>query len=181
MLTGRSTDFVSVSKQIFPSLRDCLRGDFWEATDWKFCSDTKQVREVFQTYEVKILPSNRWTDWEERKIYYVKMLLLVAGWALRFFGFDCFLAALGSSHQQLSCHPSSISGLWVFPFPNLLLLWLLDPKEGITFGSSITQQILLCYFTDEQEGLKGGHTDPVKTVPMCTCNIPRAFLSFSSL
>lgn len=78
-----------------------------------------------------------------------------------FFCFYCYLAALFSSCQQLFFNPSSIYGHWVFPFPNLFQLWLLDPKEGITFGSS---KCGLCYITAEGEALKGGHTESCETL-----------------
>lgn len=72
-------------------------------------------------------------------IFTLLFLIIICG----FFGFYCYLAALFSSCQQLFFNPSSIYGHWVFPFPNLFQLWLLDPKEGITFGRTITQQMLV--------------------------------------
>lgn len=53
---------------------------------------------------------------KKEKIYYIKMLLSVAGETLPFFGvFYCYLAALVSSCQLLSCNSSGI--FWALGVP----------------------------------------------------------------
>lgn len=124
-------------------------------------------------------------NWLGKKgnIRHVKVLLLVAGETLPIFFigvFCCCLAALVSS-----CLLSSQLHFWALcaPLSQPAPVWLLDPKEGIAFGSSITQQIFAVLHHRWGGRLEGRaqHTESCESCSLVHLKHPRVLLSFSSL
>lgn len=116
------------------------------------------------------------------KIYYVKMLLSVAGETLLFLVF--FIVSWLYLALPTSCSPAIPAAFLssaCSPFPACSCFGCWIQRKASPLEAAPLSKYLLCYITDEQEGSKGGHTESCGKCSHVHLQHPGVLLNFSSL